>query len=147
MAEVAPPKIEITSREAILAVGFVFLIIIAIALVQAGIITNPISLGLMITITIALILVGHFLVRAGIISRSAVPLWYIMVFGLVMLLYGGVATGYLPAIAIPHASVTEIAITTSLFYALVAVAVGAALAVLYFGYKYWWKRREESIAV
>ena len=133
-------KIEITSREAILAVGFVFLVLIAIALIQAGVITNPLSLGLMITITVALILVGHFLARAKVISRSAVPLWYIMVFGIVMLVYGGVVTGYLPAIAIPHASIAEVAMTTALFYTLVIVGVIAVLAVLYMGYRYYKKK-------
>jgi len=81
MAE-APAKIEVTTREAILAVGFVFLTIIAVALVQAGVITNPVTLGLMITLTIGLIFVGHFMARAGIISRSAVPLWYVFTFGM-----------------------------------------------------------------
>ncbi|MHC1627553.1 MAG: hypothetical protein ACXQTI_01815, partial [Candidatus Nezhaarchaeales archaeon] len=90
------PKVEVSTREAILAVGFVLLTIIAVALVQAGIITNPISLGLMITLTIGLIFVGHFMARAGIISRSAVPLWYIFTFGVVMLVYGGIASGAIP---------------------------------------------------
>jgi len=87
------PKIEVTTREAILAASFVFLVILAIALVQAGIITNPLSLGLMVTLTVGLIFVGYFMARAGVISRSALPLWYIFTFGIVMLVYGGIQTG------------------------------------------------------
>ena len=139
MAEAA--KIEVTTREAILAVGFVFLTIIAVALVQAGIITNPVTLGLMITLTIGLIFVGHFMARAGIISRSAVPLWYVFTFGVVMLVYGGIASGAIPvAFLVAGASVMEIAITNALFYTLVVMAVIAAFAALYAGYRYY-KRR------
>jgi len=139
MAEV--PKIEVTTREAILAIGFVFLTIIAVALVQAGVITNPVTLGLMITLTIGLIFVGHFMARAGIISRSAVPLWYIFTFGIVMLVYGGIASGYIPvAFLIAGANVMEIAITNALFYTLVIMAVVAAIAAIYVGYRYY-KRR------
>jgi len=140
MAE-APAKIEVTTREAILAVGFVFLTIIAVALVQAGVITNPVTLGLMITLTIGLIFVGHFMARAGIISRSAVPLWYVFTFGIVMLVYGGIASGYIPvAFLISGASVMEIAITNALFYTLVIMAVVAAVAAIYVGYRYYKKR-------
>jgi len=135
------PKIEVTTREAILAVGFVFLTIIAVALVQAGVITNPVTLGLMITLTIGLIFVGHFMARAGIISRSAVPLWYVFTFGIVMLVYGGIASGYIPvAFLISGASVMEIAITNALFYTLVIMAVVAAVAAIYVGYRYYKKR-------
>jgi len=135
------PKVEVSTREAILAVGFVLLTIIAVALVQAGIITNPISLGLMITLTIGLIFVGHFMARAGIISRSAVPLWYIFTFGVVMLVYGGIASGAIPvAFLIAGATDHEIAITNSLFYTLVIMAVIAAVAAIYVGYQYYKKR-------
>jgi len=135
------PKIEVTTREAILAVGFVFLTILAVALVQAGIITNPISLGLMVTLTIGLIFVGHFMARAGIISRTAVPLWYIFTFGVVMLVYGGIQAGYIPAaFLISGATVMEIAITNAMFYTLVVMAVVAAVAAIYAGYRYYKKK-------
>jgi len=135
------PKIEVTTREAILAVGFVFLTILAVALVQAGVITNPISLGLMVTLTIGLIFVGHFMARAGIISRTAVPLWYIFTFGVVMLVYGGIQAGYIPAaFLISGATVMEIAITNAMFYTLVVMAVVAAVAAIYAGYRYYKKK-------
>ena len=139
MAEAA--KVEVTSREAVLAVGFVFLTILAVALVQAGVITNPMTLGLMVTLTIGLIFVGHFMARAGIISRSAVSLWYIFTFGVVMLVYGGIQAGYIPvALLISRATVTEIAVTNAMFYTLVVMAVVAAVAAIYAGYRYY-KRR------
>jgi len=86
MAEAA--KLEISTRDAILAIGFVGLVILGIALVQAGYITNPLSLGLMVTLSIGLILVGHILVKAGVFSPSALLLWYVFAFGLVMAVYG-----------------------------------------------------------
>ena len=141
----AEARVEVTSREAILAIGFVFLTIIAVALVQAGVITNPVTLGLMITLTIGLIFVGHFMARVGIISRAAVPLWYIFTFGIVMLVYGGIASGYIPvAFLISGASVMEIAITNALFYTLVIMAVVAAVAAIYVVFRYY-KRKALGI--
>ena len=135
------PKVEVTTREAILAIGFVFLTLLTIALVQAGVITNPMTLGLMITLTIGLIFIGHFLARVGIISKGAVPLWYIMSFGLVMVIYGGIASGYVPvAFIIAGASIMEIALTNSMLYTLIIMAVVAAVAAVYAGYQYYKKR-------
>ena len=135
------PKVEVTTREAVLAIGLVLLTLIAVALVQTGVITNPMSLGLMITLTIGLIFVGHFMARANIISRGALPLWYVFTFGIVMLVYGGIASGYIPvAFLIAGASIHEIAITNSLFYTLIIVAVVAAVAAVYAGYRYYKKR-------
>lgn len=139
MAEAA--KVEVTTREALLAIGLVFMVLIALALAQTGIITNPMTVGLMITLTIGLIFVGHFMARAQIISRGALPLWYIFTFGVVMLVYGGIASGYIPvAFMIAGASIHEIAITNSLFYTLVILSVVAAVAIIYAGYRYYKKR-------
>jgi len=102
-------KIEVTSREAILALGFVFLVVLSIALVQAGVITNPLTLGLMITLAIGLIFTGHFMARAGVIGKSTVPLWYVLTFGIVLLVYGGIEAGYIPvAFIFSRATVMEI---------------------------------------
>jgi len=134
MAETA--KIEVTTKEAYLAIGFVFLTIIAVALVQSGVITNPMTLGLLVTLTIGLIFVGHFMSRAGAISKSALPLWYIFTFGIVMLMYGAIQAGYIPlAFSIAGASIAEIELTNSMFYTLVLLAVVAAVAVVYVAYK------------
>jgi len=139
MAEAA--KLEISTRDAILAIGFVGLVILGIALVQAGYITNPLSLGLMVTLSIGLILVGHILVKAGVFSPSALLLWYVFAFGLVMAVYGGIVYGYIPvAFLVGGASVNEIAITNAMFYVLVVLAVVAAIAVVYACYQYY-KRR------
>jgi len=140
------PKVEVTSREAMLAVGFVFLTILAVALVQAGVITNPLTLGLMVTLTIGLIFVGHFMTRAGVISRSALPLWYIFTFGVVMLVYGGIQSGYIPAaFMFSGASVAETALTNAMFYTLVVMAVVAAVATVYAGYRYYRKHAPSMV--
>jgi len=135
------PRVEVSAREAVLALGFVFLVVLSVALVQAGVITNPLSLGLMVTLTIALIFVGHFMVKAGIISRSAVPLWYLFTLGVVLMVYGGIQAGYIPAaFLIAGASVAEVAVTNAMFYTLVIMSVLAAIAAVYAGYRYY-KRR------
>lgn len=125
-------KVEMSSREAFISIAFVFLVILSVALVQAGIITNPLTLGLLITLTIVLIFVGHYMVKVGIISRESTPVWYVFVFGLVMLVYGGINAGFIPlAFVVSGASVAEVAITNSMFYVLVIVAVLAALLGIY----------------
>ncbi|MBW2675218.1 MAG: hypothetical protein JRD89_17710 [Deltaproteobacteria bacterium] len=135
------PIVEITTREALIAVMFVLMVIIAVALVQAGIITNPITLGLMLTLTIGLILVGHALIRIGFLPRGMLPLWYVLTFGIVMLVYGFVESGVIPAAFVIYgASIHEIALTNALFYVFVALAIFAAVVAGYFGYQYWKKR-------
>jgi len=139
MAEAA--RIEITSREAMFAIAFVFTIVVTVGLIQAGVITNPLTLGLVVTITIVMIFVGTLLAQRGIISRGALPLWYVLIFGVVLLFYGGIEAGYIPvAFIISKATVMEIALTNSLFYALVFTAIVAAVAAAYAGYKYYKKR-------
>lgn len=129
-------RVEMSTREALLAIGFVFLTLITVALVQSGVITNPMVLGILVTLTIGLIFIGHAMVRAGVISRSAIPLWYIFAFGLVMLLYGGIYRGYIPlAFAISQASIAEIAVTNALFYTLLILSIVAAVASVYVLYK------------
>jgi len=142
----AEQKVEVSTREAVLAIGFVFLTVLSIALVQAGIITNPITLGLMVTLTIGLIFVGHFMARAKVFERGALPLWYIFTFGVVLLTYGAIYAGYIPiAFAVAGATVAEIAVTNAMFYTLVIMAVVAAIAVIYAGYRYYKSRALGSI--
>jgi len=139
------PKLEITTREAVLAVAFIFLVVFAVALAQAGIITNPLTLGLMVTLTIGLIIVGHFMVRAKVFSSSMLPLWYVLTFGIVMLAYGGIQAGFIPAAFVySGASVMEIAVTNAMFYTLVALAIVAAVAAIYAGYRYY-KRKAGAL--
>jgi len=128
-------KLEVSPKEAILAVSFVFLTMLAVALVQAGIVSNPLILGLLITLTVGLVFIGHILVRTGAISRSAVPLWYIFTFGLVMLLYGGIQAGYIPVAFVCKATIMEIAITNAVLYTLLVLAIVATVAVVYLYYQ------------
>jgi len=133
-------KVEMSGKEAFLAIAFVFLIMIAVALIQAGVITNPLVLGLLVTLTVVLIFIGHIMVSKGVLSRAGVPLWYILVFGILMLIYGGIHAGYIPlAFLIAGASVEEIAITNAMLYTIIIVAVFALIAVAFAGYKYYKK--------
>lgn len=137
-----PVRVEMGARESILAIGFVMIVLIAVALAQAGVITNPVSLGLIITMTIGLMLVGHVLVTLGFLSRGAIPLWYMFVFGIIMLSYGFVYSGALPAaVMAPSATLMEIALTSALLYTLLFVGITAAVIAVYMYYK---RKMEEA---
>jgi len=139
MAEEA--RLEFTTRDAVIAVGFVFVVLLSISLSMAGIITSPLTLGLLITLTIVLLFIGQAMVRAKVLSRQALPLWYSFVLGLVLLTYGAIEAGYLPvAFIVPGATVMEIAITNSMFYAILILSVVAAITVAYAAYQYYKKR-------
>ena len=136
-----PEKLEVTRSDAIIAMIIVGLVMVAAIAVQAGWITNPLTIGLVVTIAIALIMVGHALTRAGVFGKNVLPMWYVLTFGIVMLVYGGIVGGYIPiAFTISHASVMEIAITNAMFYTLLALAVAAGVAVVYATYRYYKKR-------
>jgi len=120
---------EFSTRDAALALGFVFLVLFTLALSMTGYISSPLMLGMLVTLTAALIFLGQWLVKAKAIAKSALPLWYVFVLGLVLLLYGAIQAGYIPvAFMMPGASVAEIALTSAMLYALVIVAVAAAFA-------------------
>jgi len=139
MAEAA--RIEFSARDAVIAVGFVFIVLVSVAMSMAGIITSPLTLGLLIVLTIVLLFIGQILVRARVINRQALPLWYAFVLGLVLLIYGAIEAGYIPvAFVMPGASVMEVAITNSMFYVIVILSVVAAIAVAYAAYQYYKKQ-------
>jgi len=134
-------KLEMTTKQAILAVLFVMMTLLVIGLAEAGFFANPLTVGLLITLTIGLILVGHVMVRAGVLTSGVLPMWYFLTFGVVLLIYGGISAGYIPvAFTLYGALLWEIAITNAMFYTLVALAVIAAIAVVYASYRYY-KRR------
>jgi len=144
MAEEA--KIEFSTRDAVLAVGFIAIVMVSITLSMAGVITSPLTLGLLITLTIVLLFIGQILVKSKVISKSALPLWYSFVLGFVLLMYGMIQAGYIPvAFVMPGATVMETAITNSMFYVILILSVLAAIAVIYAGYQYY--RRKAAVAV
>ncbi len=131
-------KIEVSRLEAIFAMGFIALVLVCLYLAMTGIIASPLTLGLLVVLTVVLLFLGQALVRAKIIARPALPLWYTMVLGLILLIYGAIQAGYLPvAVAVPGASVMEVAITSSLLYAIFVLSIFAAIAAGYAAYKYY----------
>jgi len=133
-------KMEFATRDVVLAVGFVGIVIITVALSMSGYITSPMTLGILVTESMVLIFIGHAMVNAKVLSKSALPLWYTFSFGMVLLTYGAIEAGYIPvAFVMPGATVMEIAITNSLFYVIVALSIVAAVAVAYAGYQYYKK--------
>ena len=107
---------------------------------MAGVITSPLTLGLLITMTIVLLFIGHALAKSKVISRSALPLWYCLSLGLVLLSYGLIEAGYIPvAFIVPGATLMEIALTNSMFYVILFLSIVAAASVVYAGYKYYKK--------
>lgn len=136
------PRVEIETKDAVIAMGFVIGVIIAVALVSVGIITNPMTLGILVTMTIAMVFLGYIMQSKGILSKTALPLWFIFSFGLVMILYGAIYAGYLPIAFSYGASVKEVALSNALFYTLIATAVAGAVLSVFFGYKYYTELRK-----
>ena len=135
MAEAA--RLEITTRDAILAVGFVAITLAVITLSMTGVITSPLTLGILMTETIVLLFVGHGLVRARVISKQALPLWYTLSLGIVLLTYGGIQAGWIPVAFVYRASLVEVAITNAMFYTILVLSVAAAAAAVYAAYQYY----------
>ena len=119
-----------------MAIGFVVATLATLALIQAGIVKNPLTIGIAITSIVVLIFIGHHLVSKGIISREAAPLWYIFAFGLVLIIYGMVRSGTIaPAFIVPNASIEEISLASALFYTLVVFATIGIIATAYTSFK------------
>jgi len=133
------PKIEMAPKETYLAIGFVFAIILAIVLVNLGYITTPLTLGLIVTLATILVLLGHTLVNKGILAKPTLYIWYLMIFGLTMILYGAIYGGYLPIAFSYGGKVAEVALSNALFYTLLVVAVVGAVLSTFFGYHYFKK--------
>ncbi len=136
MAAEAPFRIEMSTREAFLAVLLVAAIIATVALAQAGVIQNPLTIGLLMTFAIGMIVVINILVSRGVISRGSMPLFYVFCLGLALILYGAIEKGYLPVAINYSASTTEVAITNAAFYVLLILALLGAPLAIYAAYKY-----------
>jgi len=129
----AAPKVEVTRMEAVFAVIFVIFVVGMVAAAAAGLLANPLVWGLIITITVALIFVGHILVQRGILSRATLPVWYVLVGGLVLITYGMIEAGYLPvAFQVAGVGIFELELTSALFYTLVIAAILAAIVAVYY---------------
>lgn len=136
------PKIEMEPKETYLAIGFVFAVILTIVLVNLGYITTPLTLGLIVTLTTVLVLLGHVLVQKGVFAKSTMYVWYLMVFGLAMILYGAIYGGYIPIAFSYGGKVAEVALSNALFYTLLVVAVVGAVLSTFFGYHYFKEEKE-----
>lgn len=124
-------KVEMGFREAVIAVLFMVFVIGLIVAAQAGVF-NPIMVGAILTVTVILVFIGYGLVKMGFITRSALPVWYVFILGLVLLFYGAIARGVIPLAVYSEAiTLQEAALFTALIYVLVVVAVLAIIGVLY----------------
>jgi hypothetical protein len=131
MGEMVAYKIEMGFREAVIAVLFMVFVIGLIVAAQAGVF-NPIMVGAIFTVTVILVFIGYGLVKMGFITRSALPVWYVFILGLVLLFYGAIARGVIPLAVYSEAiTLQEAALFTALIYVLVVVAVLAIIGVLY----------------
>ena len=124
-------KVEMGFREAVIAVLFMLFVVGLIVAAQAGVF-NPIMVGAILTVTVILVFIGYGLVKMGVITRSALPVWYVFILGLVLLFYGAIARGVIPLAVYSEAiTLQEAALFTALIYVLVVVAVLAIIGVLY----------------
>jgi hypothetical protein len=131
MGEMVAYKIEMGFREAIIAVLFMVFVMGLIGAAQAGVF-NPIMVGAILTVTVILVFIGYGLVKMDVITRSALPVWYVFVLGLVLLFYGAIARGVIPLAVYSEAMTLQEAILfTALIYVLVVVAVFAIVGALY----------------
>jgi len=126
-------KVEISKTEAVLAVIFVIFVLGMVAAAAAGLIANPLMWGLIMTMTVALIFVGHILVSKGILGAGTLPVWYVLIGGVILLTYGMMESGYLPvAFQVAGASVLELELTSALFYTVIVAAILAAIIAVYY---------------
>ena len=124
-------KVEMGFREAVIAVLFMLFVVGLIVAAQAGVF-NPIMVGAILTVTVILVFIGYGLVKMGVITKSALPVWYVFVLGLVLLFYGAIARGVIPLAVYSEAiTLQEATLFTALIYVLVVVAVLAIIGVLY----------------
>jgi len=120
-----------TYKEVATALGFIIFVLILIAMISAGVIAYPVTLGLTLIITVMLILIGHMLVVKGKLHTSTLPYYYVLVIGMIMVFYGLAYKGYIPVFA-TGATITEIALSTAVIYTLIVVGVAIALYFLVF---------------
>jgi len=131
--EMAEAKVEISKTEAILAVIFVVFVLGMVAAAAAGYIANPLMWGLITTMVVALIFIGHVLVTRKVLSPGTLPVWYILIGGVILLTYGMMESGYLPvAFQVAGVSVLELELTSALFYTLIVAAILAAVIAVYY---------------
>ena len=131
MGEMVAYKVEMGFREAVIAVLFMVFVIGLIVAAQAGVF-NPVVVGAILTMAVILVFIGYGLVKLGVITRSALPVWYVFVLGLVLLFYGAIARGVIPLAVYSEAmTLQEAALFTALIYVLVVVAVLAIVGALY----------------
>ncbi len=122
-------RIELGGREAIAAVLFMILVLVLVALAQAGFF-SPVVIGAVITVTVLLVFVGYGLVKYGVISREALPLWYFFTIGLILVFYGAILRGVMPLI-ISSNTLEEAGLISSLIYVSILTGIIAVIAILY----------------
>jgi predicted neutral ceramidase superfamily lipid hydrolase len=129
MGEIVAYRVEIGAREAFIAILFMIFAVIVLAIAHAGLF-NPVLVGAVMTIMVFLILIGHWMVKQGVISKAALPMWYVFVLGLVLLFYGAAMRGAIPLL-ISSGTLQEAALITALIYTFVLVGILAVFGVLY----------------
>jgi len=127
--EVGVPKVGY--KEVSIAILFLILVIATIGLIAANVIQYPVTLGLTLLMTVFLVFIGFELVNRGKMPASLLPFYFIMVFSLIMIFYGLAYKGYIPVLAL-GATIFEIALSTAVVYAFIAVGVGVILYIFLF---------------
>lgn len=82
-----------------LGVVFVVAVFVALVLVQAGIVRNPVTLGLVVTGAGVLLLLAYWLEKLGVLAGEALGIFFVIALGLFFIAYGLIASGLLPATA------------------------------------------------
>ena len=124
-------RLEFTAKEAIYALAFIFGIVVSLLLVAAGIVVSPFTIGLGVIVLILMVFLGHVMKNAGVLSEDALPLWYMFSVGVIMFLFGAIHAGLIPIAIAYSATLLEIEFTSAMLYAIVIIAVVAAVAVVW----------------
>lgn len=128
--EEASSPLQLSTTEAVIAVAFLMLIIGLMYGVMTGLIASPIVAGLGLVYAVLVLLFGLYLMRAGRISMQGLVVYFVLVAGITLFVFGMVQKGMLPVARI-GTNQFEIISTTTMLYILAGIAIVTILVALY----------------
>jgi len=102
---------------------FIIAVFIALALAQMGFVRNPITLGLVVTGTGFLLLLAYWLQTLGVLSGEALGIFFVIAFGVFLIVYGFAVAGLVPAAAVGEEGLVFTAILYTLLVLLVVLTL------------------------
>lgn len=122
--------LQLSTTEAVVAVAFLLLIIGLMYGVMAGIIASPIVAGLGLVYAVLVLIFGLYLMRAGRISMQGLIVYFVLIAGITLFIFGMVQKGILPVARI-GTNQFEMISTTTMLYVLLGIAFAVILATVF----------------